>query len=95
MPLLSYELFDIDPFWVPRTEEELEDLGVLGERENVAKRYMDAVRSRKVSGTTQAVLPAVQDAAAALTADAASHVLPARACTSTSASSKWRRSSGR
>ena len=42
MPLLSYELFDIDPFWVPRTEEELEDLGVLGERENVAKRYMDA-----------------------------------------------------
>lgn len=38
---------DEDPYWVPRTEEELEDLGVDGDRENVAKRYMDAVRTRK------------------------------------------------
>lgn len=38
---------DVDPFWVPRTEEELEDLGVVGERENVAKRYVDRVRKRK------------------------------------------------
>ncbi|KAK5078571.1 Cytoplasmic GTPase/eEF2-like protein (ribosomal biogenesis) [Lithohypha guttulata] len=38
---------DVDPFWVPRTEEELEDLGVVGERENVAKRYVDSVRRRK------------------------------------------------
>lgn len=38
---------DVDPFWVPRTEEELEDLGVVGERENVAKRYVDTVRRRK------------------------------------------------
>ena len=36
-----------DPFWVPRSEEELEDLGVDGDRENVAKRYVDQVRSRK------------------------------------------------
>ena len=36
-----------DPFWVPRSEEELEDLGVHGERENVAKRYVDRVRRRK------------------------------------------------
>lgn len=36
-----------DPFWVPRSEEELEDLGVHGERENVAKRYVDLVRRRK------------------------------------------------
>lgn len=48
----SYELFDIDPYWVPRTQEELEDLGVSGDRENVAKRYMDAIRQRKVSDFT-------------------------------------------
>lgn len=39
----------MDPFWVPTTQEELEDLGEKGERENVAKKYMDAVRRRKVS----------------------------------------------
>ncbi|PWN42935.1 putative Tef2-translation elongation factor 2-putative [Ceraceosorus guamensis] len=43
----GFELFDVDPYWVPRTEEELEDLGVLGERENVAKKYVDNVRKRK------------------------------------------------
>jgi ribosome assembly protein 1 len=36
-----------DPYWVPRTEEQLEDLGEFGDRENVAKRYMDGVRRRK------------------------------------------------
>ena len=36
-----------DPYWVPRSEVELEDLGVHGERENVAKRYVDVVRRRK------------------------------------------------
>nr|CDI52197.1 translation elongation factor 2-putative [Melanopsichium pennsylvanicum 4] len=43
----GFELFDLDPFWVPRTEEELEDLGEKGDRENVAKKYMDSVRKRK------------------------------------------------
>lgn len=43
----GYEMLDMDPFWVPSTEEELEDLGELADRENVAKRYMDAVRKRK------------------------------------------------
>lgn len=43
----GYEIFDIDPYWVPRTEEELEDLGEHSDRENVAKRYMDQVRKRK------------------------------------------------
>jgi len=43
----GYEMLDIDPFWVPSTEEELEDLGELADKENVAKRYMDAVRKRK------------------------------------------------
>ncbi len=43
----SYEIFDQDPFWVPTTEEELEDLGEKADRENVARGYMDAVRRRK------------------------------------------------
>ena len=37
----------MDPFWVPTTEEELEDLGEKADRENLAKAYMDSVRERK------------------------------------------------
>jgi ribosome assembly protein 1 len=44
---LRYELFDQDPFWVPTTEEELEDQGEKADRANVAKAYMDSVRQRK------------------------------------------------
>lgn len=40
-------LVDQDPFWVPSTEEEIEDLGRTADRDNIAKRYMDAVRTRK------------------------------------------------
>ncbi len=43
----GYELLDEDPFWVPFTEVDLEDLGELADRENLAKRYMDGVRKRK------------------------------------------------
>ncbi|KAL2826512.1 P-loop containing nucleoside triphosphate hydrolase protein [Aspergillus cavernicola] len=43
----GFEALDEDPFWVPATEEELEDLGELADRENVAKMYMDEVRGRK------------------------------------------------
>ncbi|KXS21129.1 P-loop containing nucleoside triphosphate hydrolase protein [Gonapodya prolifera JEL478] len=43
----GYEVLDQDPFWVPTTEEELEDLGEKADRENLARRYMDSVRSRK------------------------------------------------
>ena len=43
----GFEMLDEDPFWVPTTEEELEDLGEKADRENVAKRYVDAVRERK------------------------------------------------
>ncbi|KAI9760879.1 MAG: exosome 3'-_5 exonuclease subunit ski4 (Csl4) [Chaenotheca gracillima] len=43
----GYEMLDQDPFWVPFTEEEIEDLGELADKANVAKRYMDAVRVRK------------------------------------------------
>ncbi|KAK5167641.1 Cytoplasmic GTPase/eEF2-like protein (ribosomal biogenesis) [Saxophila tyrrhenica] len=43
----GFEALDEDPFWVPRTEEEIEDLGEKADKENVAKRYVDAVRQRK------------------------------------------------
>ncbi|KAI0221601.1 Cytoplasmic GTPase/eEF2-like protein (ribosomal biogenesis) [Massospora cicadina] len=43
----GFEVLDLDPFWVPTTEEELEDLGEKADRENIAKRYMEAVRRRK------------------------------------------------
>ena len=44
---VRYELYDQDPFWVPTTEEELEDLGEKSDRNNVAKIYMDGIRERK------------------------------------------------
>ena len=43
----GFEMLDEDPFWVPTTEEELEDLGEKADKDNVAKRYVDAVRERK------------------------------------------------
>lgn len=43
----GFEILDEDPFWEPFTEDHLEDLGELADRENVAKRYMDAVRRKK------------------------------------------------
>ncbi|KAI0269862.1 P-loop containing nucleoside triphosphate hydrolase protein [Gloeopeniophorella convolvens] len=43
----GYVMLDEDPFWVPTTEEELEDLGEKADRENIAKGYMDGVRERK------------------------------------------------
>ncbi|KAJ3342830.1 Cytoplasmic GTPase/eEF2-like protein (ribosomal biogenesis) [Gonapodya sp. JEL0774] len=49
----GYEVLDQDPFWVPTTEEELEDLGEKAERENLARRYMDGVRSRKDNSLDQ------------------------------------------
>ncbi|KAI8841960.1 P-loop containing nucleoside triphosphate hydrolase protein [Chytriomyces cf. hyalinus JEL632] len=43
----GFEILDIDPFWVPTTQEELEDLGDKADRENAAKKYMEGVRRRK------------------------------------------------
>jgi ribosome assembly protein 1 len=43
----GFEMLDEDPYWVPFTEEELEDLGEKADKENVAKRYVDKVRERK------------------------------------------------
>lgn len=41
------EILGIDPFWVPTTQEELEDLGEIADRENPALAYMEQVRRRK------------------------------------------------
>ncbi len=53
-PQLKFEGFEDpdpakenDPFWEPRTEEELEDLGEFGDKENAAKVLVDSVRTRK------------------------------------------------
>lgn len=43
----GFELLDEDPFWVPATEEEKEDLGDTADRENRAKAIVDKVRDRK------------------------------------------------
>lgn len=42
-----FEMLDQDPFWVPTTEEELEDFGEKADRANIAKVYVDNVRKRK------------------------------------------------
>lgn len=43
----GFDMLDIDPFWVPHTEEELEELGIYEERENVGRKYMNSIRRRK------------------------------------------------
>lgn len=43
----GFDILEIDPYWVPHTEEELEEFGEFAERENVARRYMNDVRRRK------------------------------------------------
>lgn len=39
--------FDLDPFWLPSTEAELEDFGALADRENLPRKYIHQVRKRK------------------------------------------------
>ena len=43
----GFEVLDEDPFWEPRTVEELEDFGELGDRERLSRKYVDGVRARK------------------------------------------------
>ncbi|RHZ72134.1 hypothetical protein Glove_245g13 [Diversispora epigaea] len=52
----GFEMLDQDPFWVPTTEEELEDLGEKSDRENLAKRYMESVRIRKGMSTNKKIV---------------------------------------
>ncbi|KAH3901453.1 probable Ribosome assembly protein 1 [Saccharomycodes ludwigii] len=43
----GFESIDLDPFWVPTTEEELEKLGEFADKENIARKHMNAIRKRK------------------------------------------------
>jgi ribosome assembly protein 1 len=43
----GFEMLDQDPFWVPATVEEIEDLGDTADRENRAKGLVDEIRERK------------------------------------------------
>lgn len=43
----GFDMLDIDPFWVPHTEEELEEIGEFAERENIARKYVNTIRRRK------------------------------------------------
>lgn len=43
----GFQCIDLDPFWVPTTEEELEDLGDTADKENIARRHMNIIRRRK------------------------------------------------
>ena len=51
LSFVGWELLDQDPFWVPSTEDELEDFGEKADKENIARSYMDKVRKRKVIRT--------------------------------------------
>ena len=41
------QVLDIDPFWVSTTEEEYTHFGEKADSDNLARKYMDAVRRRK------------------------------------------------
>jgi len=42
-----FEVIDIDPYWVPTTEEEYMHYGEKADSDNVARKHMNAVRRRK------------------------------------------------
>ena len=47
MAFSHYELIDVDPFFVPTTEDELEEIGEVDYSDNIAMRYIRDVRRRK------------------------------------------------
>ena len=42
-----FQVIDLDPYWVPTTEEEYLHFGVKADSENQARKYMNNVRRRK------------------------------------------------
>jgi len=40
-------VIDVDPFWVPTTEEEYMHFGEKADSENIARKYVNSVRKRK------------------------------------------------
>ena len=50
MPQLVFTHWDtlnIDPYWIPHTEEELTHFGEKADSENPARKYMNAIKKRK------------------------------------------------
>ena len=45
--LSHWEVLEVDPFWIPTTEEEYTHYGDKADAENIARRYMNQVRKRK------------------------------------------------
>ena len=45
--LNTVQIIDIDPFWVPTTEEEYAHYGEKADSENTARKHMNSVRRRK------------------------------------------------
>lgn len=43
----GFECIDLDPFWVPTTEEELEEMGDTADKENIARKHMNSIRRKK------------------------------------------------
>jgi len=43
----GFEILEEDPYWVPTTEEELEELGEIADRENLALNYVNDIRKQK------------------------------------------------
>ncbi|KAG0673264.1 Cytoplasmic GTPase/eEF2-like protein (ribosomal biogenesis), partial [Kluyveromyces marxianus] len=43
----GFETIDLDPFWVPKTEEELEEMGEFADKENIARKHMNSIRRKK------------------------------------------------
>ncbi|KAF2216426.1 hypothetical protein CERZMDRAFT_33629 [Cercospora zeae-maydis SCOH1-5] len=56
----GFEVIDEDPYWVPYTEEQLEDLGEKADKENVALKYVDKVRARKGLAVKKKVVEAAE-----------------------------------
>ena len=50
------QVIDIDPFWVPTTDEELELYGDKGDSVNRAQIYMNSVRRRKGLAVSEKVV---------------------------------------
>ena len=44
---VSIQTLDIDPFWIPTTEEEYELFGEKADSENQALKYVNLIRKRK------------------------------------------------
>ena len=45
--LYYFQVIDLDPYWVPTTEEEYLHFGEKADSENQARKYMNSVRRRK------------------------------------------------